>query len=96
MHGNIWQHSHAGVSLHVNVVPPLLIFYADFFLTLYNSFDLQIASAEQSPLAQVRFSLDRPKEVQNGYCGVFFKGILKIKEKINLEKEKPGDPLGCC
>lgn len=24
----------------------------------------------------------------------FFKGILKIKEKINLEKEKPGDPLG--
>lgn len=27
----------------------------------------------------------------------FFKGILKIKEKINfieMEKEKPGDPLG--
>lgn len=88
MHGNIWQHSHAGV------VPPLLIFYADFFLTLCNSFDLQIASAEQSPLAQVRFSLDRPKEVQNGYCGFFFKDFLKIKEKINLEKEKPGDPLG--
>lgn len=49
-----------------------LFFMQTFFLTLYNSFDLQIASAEQSPLAQVRFSLDRPKEVQNGYCGFFF------------------------
>lgn len=58
---------------------------------------LQIASADQSPPAQVRFSLDNTKEVQNGYCGFFFKGILKIKEKINfieMEKEKPGDPLG--
>lgn len=47
-----------------------------------------MASADQSPLAQVRFSLDNTKEVQNGYCGFFLKAFLKLKKKLTLLRWK--------